>query len=161
VQAYSWSLRDVIERGLFPFLFAEDDVRDANFGAVVLDIENWLTHEKLERDNTRRRTLADRPGNPRTFQELLDQVQRWATGDEARPCRNHHAATMRELYRRLLRLVYEGNGVLRRDGQTGKPLEVTARDSREPVVVDLNGLSAVPSLQRFVVATIFRQLVDE
>jgi hypothetical protein len=163
VKAYSWSLRDVIERGLFSYLFAEDDVRDANFGAIVLDIENYLTHEKLERDNTRKRTLISGAGRPATFQQLLDWVSDLATSDEgASPFRaKHHSATLRKLYRRLLRLVYEGNGALRRDAQQGKPLEVCARDSRDPVVVDLNGLSAVPALQRFVVATIFRQLVEE
>src|SRR6516165_5619901 len=74
VKAYSWSLRDVIERGLFSYLFAEDDVRDANFGALALDIENWLTQEKLERDNTRTRTLVKGAGRPAHFQELLNWV---------------------------------------------------------------------------------------
>ncbi len=163
VKPYSWSLRDVIERGLFIYLFAEDDVRDANFGALALDLENWLTRERLQRDNTRQRTLEEAAGRPRTFQELLDFVSELATDPDAgSPFRNkHHSATLRKLYRRLLRLVYEGNGVLRREGLTGHPLEVTARDTRDPVVIDLNGLAAVPALQRFVVATIFRQLVDE
>jgi hypothetical protein len=162
VKAYSWSLRDVVERGLFSYLFAEDDVRDANFGALVLDIENWLTQEKLERDNVRKRSLVSGPGRPETFKDLLKWISDLAAGEENNPFRtNHHSATMRKLYRRLMRLVYEGNGVLRRDSKQGRPLEVTARDSRDPIVVDLNGLSAVPSLQRFVVATIFRQLVDE
>jgi DNA helicase HerA-like ATPase len=162
VKPYSWSLRDVIERGLLTYLFAEDDVRDANFGALALDIENWLTQEKLERDNTRTRTLVKGAGRPTNFQELLNWVSELATNDGENPFRNkHHSATVRKLYRRLLRLVYEGNGVLRREGQQGHPLEVRCKDSRDPSVVDLNGLAAVPALQRFVVATIFRQLVDE
>src|SRR6516225_2048883 len=74
VKPYSWSLADVIERGLFSYLFAEDDVRDANFGALVLDIENYLTNEKLERDNTRKRTLVSGAGRPASFQELLNWV---------------------------------------------------------------------------------------
>jgi DNA helicase HerA-like ATPase len=162
VKAYSWSLRDVIERGLLPYLFAEDDVRDANFGALALDIENWLTQEKLERDNTRTRTLVRGAGRPTNFQELLNWVSDLATNDGDNPFRTkHHSATVRKFYRRLLRLVYEGNGVLRREGQQGRPLDVRSKDSRDPVVVDLNGLAAVSALQRFVVATIFRQLVDE
>jgi DNA helicase HerA-like ATPase len=162
VKPYSWSLKDVIERGLLSYLFAEEDVRDANFGALALDIENWLTNEKLERDNTRRRELIQGPGRPANFQELLHWVRDLASGEGDNPFRTpHHSATVRKFYRRLLRLVYEGNGVLRREGQQGHPLDVRARDSRDPVVVDLNGLSAVPALQRFVVATIFRQLVDE
>jgi hypothetical protein len=50
VQPYSWSLSDTVELGLFAYLFAEEDVRDANFGALVLDLENWLTHERREHD---------------------------------------------------------------------------------------------------------------
>jgi DNA helicase HerA-like ATPase len=162
VKPYSWSLKDVIERGLLSYLFAEDDVRDANFGALALDVENWLTNERLERDNTRRRELIKGAGRPTNFQELLNWVRDLTSGEGDNPFRtNHHSATVRKFYRRLLRLVYEGNGVLRRQGQEGRPLDVRARDSRDPVVVDLNGLSAVPALQRFVVATIFRQLVDE
>lgn len=162
VKAYSWSLGDVIERGLFSYLFAEDDVRDANFGALVLDMENYLTHEVLRRDNTRERKLLRGPGRASTFAELLAWVSDLATNEGDNPFRTkHHPATVRKFYRRLLRLVYEGNGVLRREGQQGHPLDVRARDSRDPAVVDLNGLSAVPALQRFVVATIFRQLVDE
>jgi hypothetical protein len=162
VKPYSWSLRDVIERGLLTYLFAEDDVRDANFGALALDVENWLTQEKLERDNLRTRTLVKGAGRPTNFQELLNWVSELATNDGENPFRTkHHSATVRKLYRRLLRLVYEGNGVLRREGQHGHPLDVRSKDSRDPIVVDLNGLAAVPALQRFVVATIFRQLVDE
>src|SRR5262249_23029101 len=64
VKAYSWGLADVVERGLFAYLFAEDDVRDANFGALVLDLENWLTEEKLEKDGARKRGLKTGPGRP-------------------------------------------------------------------------------------------------
>ncbi len=164
VKAYSWSLREVIERGLLSYLFAEDDVRNANFGTLVLDIENYLTQERLERDNTRLRKLKTGPDVPCHFDGLLKWVEELALNEQGtiNPLKGkHHSATLRKLYRRLLRLVYEGNGVLRRDAQQGKPLDVCARDSRDPIVVDLNGLSAVPALQRFVVATIFRQLVEE
>jgi hypothetical protein len=160
VKAYSWSLADVVERGLLTYLFAEEDVRDANFGALVLDVENWLTREKLERDSSRRRELG--PDRPRTFDDLLhwiyDQCDKETSQNQFR---THHIGTWRKLHRRLLKLLLEGGGVLRRSEQRGQPLEVTARDTRDPVVVDLNGLARVPSLQRFVVATIFRQLVDE
>src|SRR5205085_4842475 len=80
VKPYSWSLGDVIERGLFSYLFAEDDVRDANFGALVLDLESYLTHERTERDGQRRRELAHRPELPSTFDELLGWVRELADG---------------------------------------------------------------------------------
>jgi DNA helicase HerA-like ATPase len=161
VKPYSWSLTDVVERGLLRFLFAEEDVRDANFGALVLDLENYLTDEREERDGTRRRSLARLPGLPDTFDAMLRWVRELAEGSEATPFRNHHTATLRKLYRRLIKLVLEGGGVLRRHDQKGFPLDVRAKDTKDPTVIDLNGLSAVPSLQRFVVATVLNQLVEE
>src|SRR5262249_24500633 len=124
-------------------------------------LENFLTEERSERDGSRRRTLAPHAGRPRTFNDLLGWVKELADGSEATPFRNHHQGKLRKLYRRLLKLVLEGDSVLRRSDQRGNPLEVTSRDTRDPVVIDLSSLAAIPSLQRFVVATICRQLVDE
>src|SRR5579872_6298963 len=90
VKPYSWSLADVIERGLFSYLFAEDDVRDANFGALVLDLENYLTNERSERDGQRRRELSNRLETPSNFDGLLGWVRELADGGEATPFRNHH-----------------------------------------------------------------------
>jgi DNA helicase HerA-like ATPase len=69
--------------------------------------------------------------------------------------------TWRKVRRRLMKLVYEGDGVLRRDDHRGSPLAVTAADTTDPTVIDLSSLAAIPSLQRFVVATLLRQLVDD
>src|SRR2546423_836869 len=52
VTAYSWSLRDIVQRGLFLYLFAEADANDANFGALALDIESWLTRERVANDGS-------------------------------------------------------------------------------------------------------------
>jgi DNA helicase HerA-like ATPase len=162
VEPYSWSLANLIERGLLSYLFADEDTSDANFSALVLDIEAWLTQETTEGDGTITRHLRSGTGCPRTFQELLDWVtQQSSQGEEERILHGHHAGTWGKLRRRLLKLVLEGDGVLRRDDQNGNPLDLAARETRAPVVVDLNALARVPALQRFVVATIFRQLVDE
>lgn len=161
VKAYSWSLSDVIERGLLAYLFAEEDVRDPNFGALVLDLEQWLTEDHQDlRTGERSRRLRD-IDRPQTFGELLERFRDWATDSTTRPLQNHHEGTWRKLYRRVLKLVLEGDGVLRRDQLHGKPLSLTAHDIQDPSVVDLSSLAAVPSLQRFVVATIFRQLVED
>ncbi len=50
--------------------------------------------------------------------------------------------------------------MLRRNDTNGKPLRVTATDTRDPIVVDLAALAGHPEIQRFVVATILRQLVE-
>jgi DNA helicase HerA-like ATPase len=157
VQPYSWSLADVIARGLFTYLFSDEDVRDANFGALSLDLEERLTQETPQPNGTTTRRIREGNGLPATFQELLD----WIRGGGPELVPGHAVGTWGKLRRRLLKLVLEGDGVLRRHDRTGNPLAVARRQTSDPIVVDLNALTRVPSLQRFVVATILRQLVDE
>jgi len=160
VTPYSWSLSNIIANGLFSYLFAEVDANDANFGALVLDVETWLTTERTADDGTITRSLRQGDTVPRTFRLLLDWVDRQGQGEEGTKWRNHHSSTWKKLYRRLLKLVYECKGVLRIDDQQGNPLVVTRADTSDPLVVDLSTLAGKPEIQRFVVATIFRQLVD-
>ena len=162
VKAYSWSLKDIIERGLLLYLFAEDERHNDNFVALVYDLEGWLTEERTERDGVRTRQLVHHAGRPQTFDELLKIIRSW-TEDSSSPFsgKQHSIQTFRKLYRRLFLIVSEGQGVLRRNDQQGKPLTVTERDTCDPKVIDLSSLAAVPSLQRFVAATIFNQLKEE
>ena len=81
-------------------------------------------------------------------------------GDNDRRLRSHHLGTWRKLYRRLLKTVYESGGVLRRSDRNGNPLRLTRNDTSDPIVVDLAALAGQPDMQRFVVATILRQLVE-
>jgi DNA helicase HerA-like ATPase len=69
-------------------------------------------------------------------------------------------STWRKFYRRLLKLIYEGRGILRRDDRDGRPLDLVRADTSDPIVIDLSALAGTPELQRFVVATIFRQLKE-
>jgi hypothetical protein len=163
VKAYSWSLKDIIERGLLLYLFAEDERKNDNFAALVYDIEGWLTEERTERDGVRTRQLARVAGRPQTFDELLKEIRCWTDGTGSCPfsSKQHNPQTFRKLFRRLFLIVSEGQGVLRRNDQQGKPLTVTERDTCDPKVIDLSSLAAVPSLQRFVAATIFNQLKEE
>jgi hypothetical protein len=160
VQPFSWSLGDVIGGGLLAYLFAESDANDANFGALVLDIENLLTNEKPAKDGTTTRALRANILPAQTFQGLLDWVdEQVGLGEGERRLRSHHTATWRKLYRRLLKTVYESGGVLRRNDMNGKPLNLVRSDTSDPIVVDLSSLAGQPEMQRFVVATILRQLV--
>jgi hypothetical protein len=96
-----------------------------------------------------------------TFQGLLDWVnEQVALADEQRRLRSHHGGTWRKLYRRLLKTVYESGGVLRRHDRAGNPLRLERGDTCDPIVVDLAALAGQPEMQRFVVATILRQLVE-
>ena len=148
VKPYSWSLKDIIERGLFIYLFAETDRQESNFAALVHDLEGWLTEERTERDGVRVRQLVRHTGKP-------SNLRRLAQGDphvDGQIRRNpfsssqHHSGTIRKLYRRLFLVLSEGQGVLRRKEQQGKPLVVTDRDTCDPKVIDLSALAAVPSL---------------
>ncbi|KST68011.1 ATP-binding protein [Mastigocoleus testarum] len=160
VQSYSWSLSNIIEKGLFSYLFADDDSVNDNFRALVLDLEAHLTDEKLEKDGSVTRSLRSQSSNlPRTFQELLDWVSDKGNRDQLSP--DHHRATWSKLRRKLFLLVNEANGILRRNDQKGNPLDLGKRQTTDPMVVDLNALTRIPSLQRFVVATILQQLINE
>lgn len=156
VRPYSWSLKDVIERGLFTYLFADEDVADANFGTLLFAIDLKLTHV----DNvTGKRSLAS--GCPKTFKELQDEFDPQGQGNFVTSIPHQSPQTIKKFYRRLLRLILEGgDGVLRITEQNGNPLDVVRNDTCDPMVIDLSSLSGLPQLQRFVVATIFRQLEE-
>jgi uncharacterized protein len=157
-QPYSWSLSDVIAQELFLYLFNDDDSNNENFRVLVLDLEARLTQERVAEDGTINRSLSTTSGMPQTFQELLD----WLDEDNNKNAfsSTHHLSTWKKLRRRLLSLVIEGNGVLRRDDRNGNPLNLAQRETVDPIVIDIDSLSQVPALQRFVVAAIFRQLVE-
>ena len=202
VEAYSWSLADIVEQGLLLYLFASEDAEDLNFSALVLDIADWLTEETVQNDGSVKRKLrqntfpvtqaaattdpsgdvaANQPESgeakadfqftpdtdhfdpnivPQTFDELAKWVEH-ITHDIPQHWKSHHLGTWRKLHRRLILLLHEGKGVLRRDETHGKPLNLVIRQTSSPIVVDLNSLSKVPGLQRFVVATIFNQLLED
>jgi hypothetical protein len=149
VTAYSWGLADVIEQGLFRFLFADDDLGTPNFGALVAAIEDRLTD-----DTPHGPRLRDRA--PKTFDALPDWVR-----DPA----NHtalgepHSGTRAALLRRLRGLLLDSDGVLRRDREHGKPLRMPAGEADGPLVIDLFGVRD-EKLKRFVVAAVFHQFVE-
>lgn len=161
VKPYSWGLSDIIAAGDFIYLFADEDANDANFGALALDIESWLTQETTAKDGTVTRSLRAGEGRPNTLRSLLGWVetQSGLSDGDRMPLRNHATATWRKFYRRLLKLLYDGNGVLRLDDVAGQPLKVERADTSDPQVIDLTALAAAPEIQRFVVAAILRQLI--
>ncbi len=164
VKAYSWALGDVIRDGLFPFLFSDEDNSNDNFMALVYDMESLLTHEKPEADGEVTRSLStnliDADNKPvQTFKQLADWLRSGAAS-QVLSSKDHHEATRKKLSRRLMKLLYESRGVLRTEDKQGNPLRVVKSDTCGPIVIDLNGLAGQASLQRFVVATVLRQLVE-
>ncbi|MCL4559888.1 MAG: ATP-binding protein [Chloroflexi bacterium] len=189
VNPYSWSLKDIIRQNLLLYLFSEEDADDTNFSALVLDIDAWLTDEQVHDDGTTTRSLkpanwAPAPANnhnvgdgeensnlstdgydyhriPQTFEDLLNWVKWMARNKIPGEWKSHSVGTWRKLSRRLGKLLAEGKGILRHTNLDGNPLNVASPDTTNPIVVDLNGLAGSPSLQRFVVATILRQVIEE
>lgn len=153
VQPFSWSLADVIERGLFKFLFAEEDIQTANLGGLVGEVEEWLTSGPP--DKPRLRTTD---GAPQTFQEMLD----WFKANKGDPgfFSDFQTGTKGSFLRRLKYVVHEGDGVLRRTDPKGNPLNIPGVGLDGPIVIDLFGIHRTPSLQRFVVAAVFHQIVE-
>ena len=151
VTAYSWSLSDVIEQRLFRFLFSEDDY-DANFGGLVGELEDWLTSGPPDAPRLRPTDNA-----PQTFAALLDWFRE--VKDTKSLFGDFTAQTKGKLLRRLKYVVHEGDGVLRRTDPKGNPLKLPNAGVDGPIVIDLFGLRLTPSLQRFVVAAVFHQLV--
>ncbi|MBX9583509.1 MAG: ATP-binding protein [Gemmataceae bacterium] len=150
--AYSWSLADVIAHGLFRYLFSEEDIYDANFGGLVGDLEDHLTDDRSGEPR-----LKSVGGIPDTFAKLVDWFRE--NRDKEPKFKDSAPGTRGKLLRRLKYIVNEGDGVLRKNDPQGKPLVLDNEGGRGPTVIDLFGLRTAPSLQRFVVAAVFHQLV--
>ena len=135
VKPYSWSLRDVVERDLLLYLFAEDDATQANFAALVYDIIGLITEERMDNDGSVRRALrtgnhSPFASNAPTFRGLLGWLR--DESDKGHLLSKHQTGTIRKLYRRLFLLLQEGAGVLRADDERGQPLEVVRQDTSAP-----------------------------
>ena len=163
VKPYSWSLQDVITQNLFTYLFSDDDSQNDNFVALLLDLENMFTRERVNDNGSVTRTLntklPNKSDSPQTFDALIGWL-RDGGGDQYLVERRHSSATVSKLVRRLMRLVYECRGVLRRNDQNGNPLNVVKGETSPPIVIDLNALSGVPAMQKFVVAAVLQQLIQ-
>ena len=153
VAPYSWSLSDIIEGGLFKYLFAGDDLGNANLGGLVGEVEEYLTGGSP--DDPKLKVGGDE--FPQTFQELLDWFK--LNKNEKSFFGDFVLATKGGFFRRLKYIVMEGNGVLRREDTKGNPLAIPRTGIDSPLVIDLNGIHRTPSLQRFVVAAVFHQIM--
>lgn len=155
VRPYSWSLSDIIEQGLFKFLFSDEVLNNVNVGGLVTDVEEWLTDGTPEAPR-----LKGQDGVPQTFEELLDCFNPRKDDGEESHFTETLSTTKAAFYRRLKYIVKEGDGVLRRKDSKGNPLRVPVTGMDAPLVIDLYGLYRAPSLQRFVVAAVFHQIMQ-
>lgn len=153
VKPYSWSLADIIQYGLFEYLFAEDDIYDPNFGGLVMAVEEWLTFT----DNGGQRRLSTSADTPQTFHALLEWFNK-KKGDKN--LFDAHTGTVGKFVRRLKYIVREGDRIFRPHDARGNPLIIPGSGLDGPIVIDLNGLGRSPSIQRFVVAAVLHQIVE-
>ncbi len=151
VKPYSWSLSDIIEQRLFRFLFSDDDIYDVNFGGLVGEMEEFLTSETAGGPR-----LREGDELPTTFDTLLN----WFKDNKKELFTDFTAPTKGKLLRRLLYIIKEGDGVLRRYDEKGRPLFIPSKGLDEPMVIDLYSINRTPSLQRFVVAAVLHQIVE-
>ena len=92
---------------------------------------------------------------PQTFDQLIT----WFKSNRDKHFTDFVAGTKGKFFRRLKYIVHEGDGVLRRNDTEGSPLDLPKAGIAGPIVIDLFGIRLTPSLQRFVVAAVFHQLV--
>jgi DNA helicase HerA-like ATPase len=150
VKPYSWALTDVIEKRLFKFLFADDAIYEPNFGGLVDELEEWLTHETSGGPR-----LGNTNAHPQSFQKLLDDY--WNLPPIL--SNDYVKSTKAKVYRHLKFIIRGGEGILRKT-DTGNPISIVNSAQPGPTVIDLFALRMTPMLQRFVVAAVFHQLVE-
>jgi hypothetical protein len=162
VRPYSWSLEDVLRDELFLYLFSDADREDDNFALLVADLERVLVQEVRAADGAITRSV--RPSAPaRTFSALFQWFEQGLqpqsqTFQALMP--GHHPGTLRRFYRRLRRIVYESSGIFRLEGGASHPLDVRHLEPSLPIVIDIQSLPD-RHLQRFVVAALLKQAVEE
>lgn len=188
VRPYSWSLKDIIDFGLFDLLFSEEARANDNLVTLI----NMLSH-RLSVNRTKALSLDERLGHapdPRhaarrqltdlnekafnaknelnagmpvlTFQHLLDYIEMKAQPEskdlDDDSLRTMSNSTIQALWRRLARVLGPNSGLLRRDDVEGAPLAL-ATAPEDVTVIDIQSITD-SHLQRFVIASALNQLVQ-
>jgi DNA helicase HerA-like ATPase len=184
VRAYSWSLKDIIDFGLFELLFSEEARANENLVTLINHLSHRLSvgrsralsvEERLGGETPSgliaRRQLTDtldRGFNGKnelgvaTFQDLLNYIEMRAHPDEKDldddSLRTMSNSTIQALWRRLARVVGPNSGLLRREETEGAPLAL-ATMPEDVAVIDIQSITDA-HLQRFVIAAALNQLVQ-
>lgn len=184
VRPYSWSLKDIIDFGLFDLLFSEETRANDNLVTLINYFNHRLTvgrtkamslDERLGGETPAhlqaRRQLTDtieRAFNSKnelgvvTFEDLLNYIEAKAQpGDkdlDDDSLRTMSNSTIQALWRRLARVLGPTSGLLRREDNDGQPLAL-ATMQEDVAVIDIQSITDM-HLQRFAIAAVLNQLVQ-
>jgi len=184
VRPYSWSLKDIIDFGLFDLLFSEETRANDNLVTLI----NHLSY-RLSISRTKALSLEERLGGQpdariaarrqltstierafdgknelgvATFHDLLNYIEMKAQPEgkdlDDDSLRSMSNSTIQALWRRLARVVGPNSGLLRREDNEGAPLSL-ATMPEDIAVIDIQSITDA-HLQRFVIATVLNQLVQ-
>ena len=184
VRPYSWSLKDIIDFGLFDLLFSEETRANDNLVTLI----NHLSY-RLSISRTKALSLEERLGGQpdtrvaarrqltstierafdgknelgvATYQDLLNYIEMKAKTEgkdiDDESLRKMSNSTIQALWRRLARVVGPNSGLLRREDTEGAPLAL-ATMPEDVAVIDIQSITD-SHLQRFVIATVLNQLVQ-
>jgi hypothetical protein len=156
---YSWGLKDVIEWGVERYLFSVETRTHELMQGVLEDAFQYVSKESARASSGR--TLDNSTGI-RNFRELIE----WLKEATVKPKkdegmhhliqRQHDRSTIKATVRRLNNILTGARGVLVKDSASGEPPQVASNETRDPIVIDVDGLEAAP--QRFVVASIIERI---
>lgn len=157
---YYWTLADVVRYGLWSYLFSDATQANDNMMALADHILDLIA-ETCPVNNDCPAGMRLRPGMVQSFQSLRDWMQ-LGLHDKQHETRGNGVyafATLQALVRRLS-LVFgrEGRQIFDIGPDQGQPLQVLARGTTDPLVIDIATLPA--ELRRFVVAAVLDQVKE-
>jgi DNA helicase HerA-like ATPase len=166
-EAYSWSLKDVLEQELFEFLFSDETNDKDTFQHLIASLGDLLLEVRNGRRVLRTGMISGMKA-PTSFQDLLQFLDDCGkAGDGATILGGVYAQTLRSFRNRLQKILLQADGVLA-SGPQGSPPELRVTDEAtgmpRPLVIDLHscgGGRKGGEVQRFVVAALLKQMENE
>jgi hypothetical protein len=157
---YYWTLADVVRYGLWSYLFSDATQANDNMMALADHILESIA-ETCPADNDHPAGMRLRTNVAASFEALRTWMQ-VGLQDKNHAVRGHGVyafATLQALVRRLS-LVFgrEGRQIFDTGPGHGRPLQVLAQGTTDPLVIDINTLPS--ELRRFVVAAVLDQVKE-
>jgi hypothetical protein len=157
-EKYSWGLKDVIEWGVEKYLFSVETRSHELMQGVLEDAFQYITKGAIGAPSGR---TLDSSSGIKNFQQLTEWMIKATVKSEDDEIhylikRQHDRSTIKATARRLNNILAGARGVLEIDGASGTPPQVTHNKTRDPIVIDIDGLESAP--QRFVVASVIERI---